>query len=793
MICCVIILAHVSLQAQEYKKVYFFDSIIFEPIFQLAQKHDSINKLQYLAWQNKKINTITVPLRISNIEENLQEPNYNKIITFSIEGFNFVIKTKDNYIIELVRENKKESSTEYYRRNFDSIEKLKTFSNSWGKKSIEILLQIYANQDIMFLFGKTKPGDIINIEVRAYRQEQKLIIIALKFSSSKYIKELSIYNKVLQGGYLIEPTLLGKQTIGKSIAGVNTFPYSGYPNKFSIHLDKNNLYTCSFFSEGGLKNFVAAKNKKWAKQILWDSKGTVVGEMNYPHEEDRSPTPRPRKPALLKEGSLKNVSPWQPAKPQQNGLNIQEKSPDFNNFKKLSASEALWLVKHIDENFYYPILMRELFFRLNILDAEKQNILYHIDREIITTPVGSKRWGTLRMLDAYGRRYCSNVQSAANSYAEILKYKREFQKYPYLCFQIMADIDFASNSDAGIDASMNPLLALYALQHGKMLKLQKREALMRLWLPIYLTTPDLSPEENPGQIHIYPISGWEMFKLYKELDPQYIKSFNYLYRTVMVGDDTSLKTVRADLALKHQDFSHQSERIRRNIYLALASAGNIESRQKWYQIAMDKAGAGYSPLLKLYWRQYKTTCLYSEQIAKVEKNLQKHPLDITTRKKIDKLFSIYHSPYLVKKELGKDVADQPVVEEYINLLVLKIGQGKANTGLKYKELFDKTLKKALSDYSYPSDIIKMYLFIATELQNCEQATQYLKGFINLTKDPDIDRIAAIYALYRTEISEEDKISLLKKIDLKKYDLGKLNITSLQAAFLKKQQEQHSKQ
>ena len=745
-ICCVFILAHISLWAQEYKSIYFFDPIIFEPIFQLAKEDGSVNKLQHLAWQNKKINTITVPLKILSIKKNLQEPNCDKVINFSIDEFDFKIKIKDNYITELVRENRKSSIKEYFRRNFGSIKKIKTFSNSWGRKSIKMLFQIYATQDIMFLLGDVKPGDIVNIEVRAYRQEQKVIITALKFSSCKYIKELSIYDNVLRGGYLVKPILSKKQVISTSVVTLNTFFYSGYPSKASIKLHKNSLETGSFFPGGGLKNFVSAKNKKWGKQILWDDKGTVIGEMNYPHEEDRRKTLRRRKP-VPKKTPLKGLSVWRPVNPQKKGANIQESTPDFDNLKKLNSSEAMWFVKHIDENFYYPILLRELFFKLNTLDAKKQNILYHIDREIVASPVGSKRWGILYVLDAYGRRYCSNVQGAASSYANMLKHKDEFQKYPYLCFRIMADIDFVSNRDAGIEAGMNPLLSLYAFKQRKRLKLRKRAALMRLWLPVYLTAPDLSLEEQSGQINIYPLSGWETFKLYKELDQKYIKSFNYLYRTVMVSDDASLKAARAKIALKHPDFSRQPEKIRRGIYLALAGAGKIESRLKWCQVAMNKAGAGYSALLKLYWSRYRTASLHTKNVAKAETRLQNHPLDNTTRKKIDKLFSIHHSPYLVKKELGEKVASQPAVREYINLLISKLVQAKTNTKLiKYKKLFNETLKQALSNYSYPSDTIRMYSFILKELQNREQATEYLEEFVNRADDPSINKIAAVYIL-----------------------------------------------
>ncbi len=475
-----------------------------------------------------------------------------------------------------------------------------------------------------------------------------------------------------------------------------------------------------------------------------------------------------------------------------------------------SESEVRYLINNLEKNEIYPKILKSFYFYRNVPGQwDKKKAIGLINARMKTMPAGeSKLWFQLAGVDAYARRYTKDVPDPGPSYVLIFKHAKKLSELDVeLFYRLIKEMTYEPSPFANVRKPREPRYL--------------NQIILEL-LPAYLSVKVLSDKE-PGLTNVAP---YMMKPFLKKFDERKDRSFNEIYRSMLISQPIDILEKRLPQLLVHPEFVSQSDNIKRRLYSHMALRYCIDEYARDKQLMwLEKyvnAGGGYSRLLSFY-------CSYiSFAFSKdrTQKKLEKEFAYLHNDGAAGKANLVYHDKknlqftreianYIEKKYVVGDRQQNVKLDnelrikypnmygpiQYLKLVDLqKNEQGRKKMVTDYKKACDKAFKKALRDSSRSFDALEMFKFMK-RMQMENQGYKYLDEMIDHLQDPSELRLRLAYIVvskYKKNYQQK-ALSVLDKIDLSKYDTSnggtlafRVKMISNLKLGLKKQKIQSSK-
>ena len=300
----------------------------------------------------------------------------------------------------------------------------------------------------------------------------------------------------------------------------------------------------------------------------------------------------------------------------------EKNKPDLDKIPlNLNVPELVWLLERITENRHFLTIIDSAFFQQGKDSGEYKSFLKALNEKINKCPVGSEKWCTLMYLKFKLHRA---ARLFGEDYGRLVRTMREnaasFALFPRLSYLIVRELDESPVESNFFDSNYYFHVYGHRLQGKNGFPCHEEDRdLLDFWLPLYLTSPELSEFEHPAEVKLY--SRPDLLRsLYQKIYPDIRDSLAFLYRGSQIGDDPALKIENAKRILTAKEFLTTDKPIKENVYLQLISASSDAETKIFYcKKLMDETGYGYAPLLETLFRIIQENEQISEEIRRTEK------------------------------------------------------------------------------------------------------------------------------------------------------------------------------
>ena len=277
----------ICLRAEKITELLFFSPIIYDPLLKLAEKDELLAKNRGNPLQGEVNYSIKGVIAISTVENpGVDKTDYDQMFSLSFSLFpqiKYAIYAKNKNIVKLVK--KVDDLEESYIRN-QQFNGLVSDSRDYKHLSIKLLSEVFEMEDMFpFIMAQHPNYRTINFEVVHFHKNpppNDNVSIAIYFPALSMVKHFSLQNgDIWNSSYHITgkdclmsfamTTYLNFATNKRYIGEASIFKTNGADG-----------FSCHFFSNGALKDYVIKKSNKWEKQDVWNETGAKVGEYPFP-------------------------------------------------------------------------------------------------------------------------------------------------------------------------------------------------------------------------------------------------------------------------------------------------------------------------------------------------------------------------------------------------------------------------------------------------------------------------------------------------------------------------------
>jgi hypothetical protein len=469
-----------------------------------------------------------------------------------------------------------------------------------------------------------------------------------------------------------------------------------------------------------------------------------------------------------------------------------------------SESKVRYLIGNLEKNPIYPKIIKSFYFYRNVPGQwDKKKAIGLVNARMKTMQAGeSKLWFQLAGVDAYARRYTRDVPNPGPSYANIFKYAKKLSELDLeLFYRLIKEMIYQPSIFRRVREPREPRYL--------------KQIIIEL-LPTYLAIEKLSDKE-PTLPVIIPVM---MRPFLVKFDKRKGKSFNEIYRSMLISQPIEILEKRLPQAIDHPEFAAQPDNIKRRLYAHMALRYCIDeyARDKqlmWLKKSV-KVGGRCSRLLFFYFSYITHQYSKDRKQKKLEREfayLKNTGLVHSGKKKPE--FTREMAEYIEKNYVAGDRQKYVKLDnklrvkypnmygpiQYLELVHLRSSK-KARKDLivNYHKACNKVYKKVLKDFSRPFDALEIFKFLNRVRQE-KQAYKYLDDMISHINDPSEMRLRLAYIVAK-KYAKNDRakaLSVINRVDLAKYDIssgGKLafrvKMLSNYKARLEKQNKQHIK-